>query len=257
MMNGFRPPCPPRSIEQQICDLQLQLDALKRIVTPTQYLGEWNDTTNYNAAGMQVSYDGSSYVKRIDGDAVNFAPNINPEKWQLVAAEGQAGTDGKDGTDGAQGPRGLTGTGLSHITMGSPYISGQQTVTPLNFEYTDGTSQELAAYAQNGSGGGSDLYLHCIWIQDSDNFNYIAWVISPRSVAFDSLSLLAYIGDSNGYPINGKDLLLTRRISPQIFYNGTTMRIKYITIDGGTATGINVNEKNATIKQDDFVLLKL
>lgn len=62
--------------------------------------------------------------------------------------------NGQDGVPGEKGDKGLTGTGVSHFTAGEPYVSGNKTITPINIEYTDGTTQSMAIQAQNGADGG-------------------------------------------------------------------------------------------------------
>lgn len=52
------------------------------------------------------------------------------------------------------GERGLTGTGVSHFTQGQSYVAGENTVTPITVEYTDGTTQPLTVLAKNGADGG-------------------------------------------------------------------------------------------------------
>lgn len=119
--------------------------------------GEWKDNVQYEKGDI-ISYYGSSYICNIPN--IGRFPNPNPPStdpryWQLLASKGEQGNNGKDGVNGKDGQRGLTGTGISHIIQGTPYISGENTITPLSFEYSDGTSQELSAYAQNGKDGAS------------------------------------------------------------------------------------------------------
>lgn len=115
--------------------------------------------------------------------------------------------NGAKGDTGATGPKGLTGTGISHITMGTPYISDNQTITPLTVEYTDGASQELSAYAQNGSGGDNNLYRHVLRIQHQEGIFY-AMFISNIAESFNNELFLSYLSN-NGFnslflfPVNG------------------------------------------------------
>lgn len=67
---------------------------------------------------------------------------------------GEQGVQGEKGDTGAQGAKGLTGTGVANITHGNPYISGDYTVTPVNYEMSDGTDIESSVYAKNGSSAG-------------------------------------------------------------------------------------------------------
>lgn len=67
---------------------------------------------------------------------------------------GEQGIQGEKGETGAQGAKGLTGTGVANITNGSPYVSGEYTVTPVDYEMSDGTEIPLSVYAKNGADGG-------------------------------------------------------------------------------------------------------
>lgn len=115
--------------------------------------------------------------------------------------------NGAKGDTGATGPKGLMGIGISQITMGTPYISANQTITPLTFVYTDGASQELSVYAQNGRAGDNSLYRHALRIQHLDGFIY-AMFISNIAEPFDNELFLSYLSN-NGFnssilfPVNG------------------------------------------------------
>lgn len=109
--------------------------------------------------------------------------------------------NGAKGNTGATGPQGLTGTGLSHITMGTPYISGDKTVTPLNFEYTDGTSQELAAYAQNGAGKVLCEHSLILRVRGATPFTVTVNVITSTITNYNTLSeLIADLRAEVPYP---------------------------------------------------------
>lgn len=160
----------PRSLEEQIINLQMQIDEIKKYAfDPTHGAGEWDSTKQYDAGDTVYivpteNTPGGSFfaIQANRGYYPGVSVNIGVY-WQPLA---------QNGAQGPHGARGLTGTGLSHITMGDPYVSGQQTVTPLNFEYTDGTAQELAAYAQNGK----TIYEHNLTL----NVNSTSFILTAK-----------------------------------------------------------------------------
>lgn len=81
--------------QEQIIQLYKAVKALSKMGVYTIMAGDWNAETNYNKKQMLVSYNNASYIKRIDGDCVNESPTLNPDKWQLIAAQGAAGLNYK------------------------------------------------------------------------------------------------------------------------------------------------------------------
>lgn len=146
----MKPPfLPPRSIYEQLANMQLQLDELKKqLLPPWNNIGEWNATTNYNEANMFVSYGGGSYVRRAQGDCINLAPDINPTYWQQVAAPGTPGAQGEPGTNGTDG------NGIADIYTVSHTTVNNETVTKIGVAYTETTpAGEFEVHAQNGAQG--------------------------------------------------------------------------------------------------------
>jgi hypothetical protein len=75
------------------------------------WTGTWSDTTTYNV-GDAVSWLGSSYVATIAN--VDVQPNINPTKWDLLAAAGSTGASGDASLsviNSAASPQGLNWRG--------------------------------------------------------------------------------------------------------------------------------------------------
>lgn len=81
--------------QEQIIQLYKAVKELSKMGVYTIMAGVWNAETNYNKKQMIVTYNNSSYIKRIDGDCVNESPSLNPDKWQLIAAQGAAGLNYK------------------------------------------------------------------------------------------------------------------------------------------------------------------
>lgn len=217
--------CCPTSVQAQICALNAELARLERDTKlyPFHYKGEWKSGTTYN-------FQDVVYVVNSDSSAISsyvfvgetplqstVSPAIDVANWFILSAgmqgatgpqgekgetgaTGATGATGPKGDTGAQGQRGLTGTGLSNITMGNPYVSGAQTVTPLNFEYTDGTSQELAAYAQNGS----TVYRHMIdiTIENLPHATMTIFTSNPQQMSYQDIIdfFTPYNSLSNCYP---------------------------------------------------------
>lgn len=96
-----------------------------------------NGTQINNIAVTNVNNDGNKTLNTI---TVTYDDN-STQTFIVECANGEKGETGAQG---------FTGTGISHITEGSPYISGNKTITPLSFEYSDGSTQALSAYAENG-----------------------------------------------------------------------------------------------------------
>lgn len=63
--------------------------------------GEWDNGTSYAKLDV-VSYEGSSYVSRVDGNSGN-QPDTSPADWMLLAEKGEAGAGAVDSVNGETG----------------------------------------------------------------------------------------------------------------------------------------------------------
>lgn len=65
-----------------------------------ELMGTYNENTNYDKKYMLVFYNGGTYVKTVDGDSINFAPDLHPDKWALFTypAQGERGPKGEGAT---------------------------------------------------------------------------------------------------------------------------------------------------------------
>ncbi len=72
------------------------------------YQGSYSSTTNY-ALGDVVTWQGSSYTSLVASNQGN-SPNLSPQQWGVLSAQGPAGPTGATGATGAPGPQGLPGT---------------------------------------------------------------------------------------------------------------------------------------------------
>lgn len=137
--------CPPKTVEEQICELYQILGTLQQraFLDPAKGRGVWDSTTQYNAGDM-VSLDGSSYFAIIASQGYSPAVSANiGVYWQPLAARGEPGTV----------TPGDTGNGISSIfTTGHTQV-GEETITDLTVAYTNGESDEVEVHAQNGSEG--------------------------------------------------------------------------------------------------------
>lgn len=81
--------CKISTEQEQIIELYKITKDLAKMGVYTINAGEWNEETNYSQKQMLVSYNGSSYIKRIDGDCINLAPNLHSDLWQVIALKGK------------------------------------------------------------------------------------------------------------------------------------------------------------------------
>jgi hypothetical protein len=70
--------------------------------------GGWSNLLNYSVRDV-VFYDGSAYICTVAINASNNNPAATPANWDLVAREGDPGTQGIQGIQGPIGPVGPTG----------------------------------------------------------------------------------------------------------------------------------------------------
>lgn len=87
--------CKISTEQEQIIELYKITKDLAKMGVYTINAGEWNEETNYSQKQMLVSYNGSSYIKRIDGDCINLAPNLHSDLWQVIALKGEIGINFK------------------------------------------------------------------------------------------------------------------------------------------------------------------
>lgn len=87
--------CKISTEQEQIIELYKITKDLAKMGVYTINAGEWNEETNYYQKQMLVSYNGSSYIKRIDGDCINLAPNLHSDLWQVIALKGEIGVNFK------------------------------------------------------------------------------------------------------------------------------------------------------------------
>ncbi|WP_260705358.1 DNRLRE domain-containing protein [Edaphobacter flagellatus] len=71
------------------------------------YTGNYSSTTNY-ALHDAVSYNGSTYISLVNGNAGN-TPSLSLSQWALLAAQGIQGPAGPQGLQGPAGSPGATG----------------------------------------------------------------------------------------------------------------------------------------------------
>lgn len=79
----------------------------------------------------------------------------------------------KNGADGADGADGAKGNGIVFINSGTPYISGNDTITPITIE-TDEHTENITISARNGTDGRDGIFqFDGQFIQQSDGNNKI------------------------------------------------------------------------------------
>lgn len=73
-----------------------------------------------------------------------------------------------------RGEKGLTGTGITSASSGTPYINGENTITPVTFTYSDGTTQDIGVRAKNGSP--TKIFHHIINIMSTERGSLEAYI---------------------------------------------------------------------------------
>lgn len=134
--------------QEQIIQLYKAVKALSKMGVYTIMAGVWNETTNYNKKQTIVTYNNSSYIKRIDGDCVNESPSLNPDKWQLIAAQGKAGLNYKG--EWVSGDEVIKDDVYSY--NGSSYVANESGITTAP-ELNSGKWGLIAAQGLQGAPG--------------------------------------------------------------------------------------------------------
>lgn len=75
----------PTDEQAQILQLYKIVKLLEKNQIYPKFMGNWDETVNYNEKFMIVSYNGNSYIKRHDGDCINLNPINNSVYWQVLA----------------------------------------------------------------------------------------------------------------------------------------------------------------------------
>jgi hypothetical protein len=81
--------------------------------------GVWSGATTY-VIDDAISFNGSSYISISDGN-LNFSPDSEPTKWELLASKGDQGIQG---IQGIQGDKGDTGDQGPQGIQGVPGVQG-------------------------------------------------------------------------------------------------------------------------------------
>lgn len=116
-----------------------------------QWQGNWGEGVNYQS-NDGVYYGGSSYLcKNSHISDLTNSPDLDTDKWDLVASEGAPGPTGPQGATGATGPTGLQGL------TGDPGSTGLQGVTgatgPTGLQGATGDSGGTGDTGPTGSQG--------------------------------------------------------------------------------------------------------
>jgi len=82
------------------------------------YMGNYQSAANY-ALNDAVSWQGSTYISLIAGNHGN-SPDLNPQQWAVLAAQGTPGVDGAVGPTGPAGPMGPAGVTGATGSQGPP-----------------------------------------------------------------------------------------------------------------------------------------
>ena len=94
------------SLPEQVQKNKEDIENLKTSGIILNKRGTWEEDVQYNPNDL-ISFSGSSYLAIVAN--IGYQPDINPDKWQLLASQGPQGSPGIQGPIGATGPRGEQG----------------------------------------------------------------------------------------------------------------------------------------------------
>jgi hypothetical protein len=161
--------------------------------------GEWSDAATYSQ-NDGVSYQGSSYISRQDGNA-NHLPT-DTAWWDLWVAKGDAGDQGPQGEQGVQGDTGATGaTGSTGATgpQGIQGPAGPNMIVAMGYVFEDG---ELSVGYRVTS---------CVWDSVQKEYEIQIYGVDYWYYYYVTLVTIADIGPGRTAEImSGSDKLLVR-----------------------------------------------
>lgn len=109
--------CEYNSLPEQVQQNKEDIENLKTSGIILNKRGTWEDDVQYNANDL-ISFNGSSYLAIVAN--IGYQPDINTDKWQLIASQGPQGSQGIQGPQGPKGdtgPRGEKGADGSKFTI--------------------------------------------------------------------------------------------------------------------------------------------
>ena len=110
-------------------------------------------------------------------------------KTDYVQTQGEVGPKGDTGATGATGPQGVSVTGVEEV---SEQVVGNQTLTTIRINYSNGTSDEIPIYAENGN---ATLYIHNIKLNAINIENLPELQIKYVSTNSDKITTFAKINE--------------------------------------------------------------
>lgn len=104
------------------------------------------------------------------------------------------------GDTGAKGDKGDTGVSVTGVDEVSNAVVGNQTLTTLRFNFSNGTNNEVVVHAENGkdASGGGKLYLHSLVIQGGE-YNLFTVVYNNTNTQITTIEALKKFISDNDY----------------------------------------------------------
>lgn len=190
---------------------------------------------------ITVSQDGASAVFTF-----NFEDGTSISTPAVTLPKGNTGAKGDKGDKGEQG---VSVTGVDEV---SNEVVGNQTLTTLRFNFSNGTNNEVVVHAENGknASGGGKLYRHNMYFFSGPPEGYRITVYTSNATPYTPETFFADFNNRNLYccgtvETGGKKYPICNTV-----FTDTYKRIYYITSDGSEAMKeINVSQLSGS----DFV----
>lgn len=136
-----------------------------------------------------------------------------------VQTQGPQGPIGEIGATGATGPQGVSVTGVEEVCE---HVEGNQTVTTIRINYSNGTSNEIPIYAENGN---VKLYMHNISLNAINIENLPELQIKYVSTNSDKITTFAEINEIVDKSISMLSIGIDSETVPPLRYSVADARL--------------------------------
>lgn len=190
-----------------------------------------------------------TYLSFVYSDGTNKGVNVRaytgpqgPQGPQgTQGPQGPQGPQGDKGSTGPQGPKGIDGNNITSVHTLSHSVVGNETITRVEVVFNDPDttpSQIFEVHAQNGSGGGSELYTAKLNLSnmDGDVFGNVTFIIGELVESLDNWNNIKTLLKKYSYNDGIWNCIITD--ANGIYHNGflentglTTAKLKYDNIE--------------------------